>query len=70
MKLIGFLSSLSAPNLISPDSTVLQSINPTFIWSKLRDGVKYTLQVSKSKYFSNLIINQPIYDTSYTSEYL
>jgi len=63
-----FLVRLSAPNLISPDSTVLQCINPTFIWSKLRDGVKFTLQVSKSKYFSNLIINQPIYDTSYTSE--
>jgi len=63
-----FLVRLSAPNLISPDSTVLQSINPTFIWSKLREGVNYTLQVSKNKYFSNLVINQSIVDTSYTSE--
>lgn len=63
-----FTMIIGPPKLISPAfNETVETINPTFIWHKVKDAASYWLQVSDKYNFSNLVVDQQgIIDTSYT----
>jgi hypothetical protein len=47
------------PKILSPsDSAKIISVTPTLSWSKLDNAKSYTIQISNSNSFSNLVFNQ------------